>query len=167
MKNPKRYGIDDGDLNIVNDYLASRGWEIITREQFRAVTSIVRLRNMFLVSNPDYDMRKKNEASQFMQLSLFDFLDDDTVTQTKKLTRYFTGDENRLTQSNSRIKDSVRGVDNEHITAAKVMLPLFVSSPQLKKMKINKDKTRTEHTGFDDDLGEKTQTNLNEVKTGE
>jgi len=166
-QNPKRYGVDDGDLNMVNDYLASRGWDTLTREQFRAVASITRLRNMFLVDNPNYDMRKKYETSQYLQLSLFDFLDDDTAKQTKKLANYFGGDENRLQQSNSRVKNSVRGVDNEHITAAKIMLPLFISSPQLKKIKINKDKTSTIYTGFDDDLKEKTQTNLSEVKTGE
>ncbi|WP_415406824.1 hypothetical protein ACLHDG_13815 [Sulfurovum sp. CS9] len=166
-QNPQRYGIDNGDLNMVNDYLSSRGWDTLTREQFRAVASIARLRNMFLVDNPDYDLRKKNEVSLFIQLSIYDFLDDDTITQTRKLTKYFAGDESRLLQSNSRIKDSVRGVDNEHITAAKIMLPLFVSSPQLKKIKINKDKTSTTDTGFDNDLEEKTQTKLSDEEAGE
>jgi hypothetical protein len=164
---PKRYGKDSGELNLVNDYFASRGWDILTREQFRAVATILRLRNMFLVNNPNYDLRKKNEPSQYLQLSLLDFLDDDTATQTQKLTQYFTGDEDRLNQSNSRIKNSVRGVDNEHIIATKIMLPLFASSPQLKKIKINKDKTNKAYTGFDDNLKEKTKTNLNEVETGE
>ena len=161
-QNPKRYGVDDGDLNMVNDFFTSKGWDTFTREQFRAVASITRLRNMFLVDNPNYDLRKKHETSQYMQLSLFDFLDDDTATQTRKLTRYFTGDKNRLQQSNSRIKDSVRGVDNEHITAAKIMLPLFVSTPQLKKIKINKDKKSTTQTGFDDSLEEKRKTKLSD-----
>ncbi len=165
--NPTRYGIDDGDLHLVNDYLTSRGWDTLTREQFRAVGTMIRLRNMFLADHPKQDKRKKHIPSLFTQLSIYDFLDDDTATQTRKLTRYFTGDEHRLNQSNSRIKDSVRGVDNEHITAAKIMLPLFVSAPQLKKIKINKDRTSTTDTGFNDDLKEKTQTNLSEVKTGE
>ncbi len=169
INNPQRYGVDDGELNLINDYLTSRGWDILTREQFKAVATILRLRNMFLVDNPNCDLRKKHETSQYLQLSLFDFLDNDTATQTRKLTHYFVGDENRLNKSNSRIKDSVRGVDNDHITTAKIMLPLFVSTPQLKKIKINKntDKKSTVHTGFNDDLKEKTQTNLNEVKTGE
>ena len=165
--NPKRYGVDDGDLNMVNDYRTGMGLSMITREELKGITNMVRLRNMFLVANPNYDLRKKNEIALFVQLSIYDFLDGDTVTQTKKLVNYFVGDEYRLNQSNSRIKDSVRGVDNEHITAAKIMLPLFVSSPQLKKIKINKDKTSTTDTGFDDDIEEKTQTNLSEVKTGE
>ncbi len=167
MTNPTRYGVDDGDLNFVNDYLISKGWNILTREQFGAVASIPRLRNMFLVDNPNYDLRKKNETSQYKQLSLFDFLDDDTAIQTRKLTRYFVGDENRLNQSNSRVKNSVRGVDNEHITAAKIMLPLFVLSPQLKKIKINKDKKSTIHTGFDDNLEEETKTIFYDEVAGE
>lgn len=166
-QNPQRYGVDSGDLNIVNDYLSSRDWDILTREQFRAVTTIIRLRNMYLADNPEQDKRKKHTPPLFTQLSIYDFLDQDTAAQTKKLTRYFTGDEDRLNQCNSRIKNSVRGVDNEHITAAKIMLPLFVSSPQLKKTKLTRDGKSTMHTGFDDDLEGKTQTKLSDEEAGE
>ncbi len=131
---PKRYGIDDGDLNIVNDYFTSQGWPTFTREQFAAIASLIRLRNMFLMDNPNYDLRKKKEPPRFLQRTIYDFLDDDTSTQTRNLTRYFAGDEHRLNQSSSRIKKSVRGVDNEHITAVKIMLPLFASNPKLKKI---------------------------------
>jgi len=165
--NPQRYGKDDGDLNMVNDYFTKQGWQMFTREQFAAIASLIRTRNKFLTANPNYDLRKKHVAPMFVQLSIYDYLDDDTATQTKKLARYFSGDEKRLTQSNSRVKDSVRGVDNEHIAAAKIMLPLFVSEPKLKKMRTNKGKQSTAHTGVDDDLVEKTQTNLGDGEAGE
>ncbi len=165
--NTKRYGIDDGDLNIVNSYFTKQGWELLTREQFRAIASLIRTRNKFLADNPNHDLRKKHETALFVQLSIYDYLDDDTATQTKKLARYFGGNEERLQQSNSRIKDSVRGVDNAHIQATKVMLPLFISAPQLKKMRANKGITSTAHTGVDNDLGEKTQTNLSDEEAGE
>jgi len=165
--NPKRYGSDDGDLNIVNDYFTQQGWEPFTREQFAAIASLIRTRNKFLMDNPNYDLRKKHVSPMFVQLSIYDYLDDDTATQTKKLARYFGVDETRLKQSNSRIKDSVRNVDNERIQTAKDMLPLFVSAPQLKKLRTNKGKASTVHTGVDDDLGEKTQTNLSEEVAGE
>ena len=135
---PKRYGIDDGDLNIVNDYFASMGWQTFTREQFAAIASLIRTRNKFMADNPQLDFRTDNKPSPYVQFTIYDFLDGDTATQTKKLTRYFTGDEKRLQQSVSRIKKSVRGVDTEHITAAKVYLPLFVSEPKLKKMRVNR-----------------------------
>jgi len=167
INNPQRYGIDDGDLNIVNSYFTKQGWELLTREQFRAIASLIRTRNKFLADNPNYDLRKKNETALFVQPTLFDFLDDDTARQIKKLTRYFSRDEKRLELSNSRIKDGVRGVDNAHIQATKVMLPLFISDPILKKMRINTDETSTAHTGVDDNLGEKTQTKLGDKEAVE
>ena len=165
--NPQRYGIDDGDLNMVNDYFTKQGWELLTREQFSALASLIRTRNKFLADNPNYDLRKKHETAQYIQLTLFDFLPDDTATQIKKLARYFSRDEKRLEQSNSRTKDGVRGADNEHITAVKLMLPLFVSAPKLNKVRINTDKTSTAYTDVDDDLGEKTQTKLGDKEAGE
>ena len=160
MDNPQRYGSDHGDLNIINDCFKERGYEPITREQYQVLQTVLRERNKFLVANLNYDLRKKHTPPLFTQLSIYDFLDNDTASQTRKLTRYFTGDESRLQQCNSRIKDSVRGVDNEHILAVKVMLPLFVSEPTLKKIRINKDTKSTIYTGLDNDLEEKTQTNL-------
>lgn len=136
MQNPQRYGIDDGDLNIVNDYLKKRGWDLITREQFSAVTSLIRLRNMFLAANPNFDLRKKSKPPKFVQYTIYDYLDDNTARQTKALSRYLAGDEDRLSQSNDEIKKSIGGIDEDHITATRVMLPLFISEPQLKKVKI-------------------------------
>jgi hypothetical protein len=103
-----------------------------------------------------------------VQFTIYDFLDDDTTAQTKKLTRYFAGDENRLQQSNSRIKKSVRGVDNEHITAAKVMLPLFVSEPKLKKMRVNRRQYEAPHSrSLNDVLGDNLETDTCFGETGE
>ncbi|KYJ85662.1 hypothetical protein [Sulfurovum riftiae] len=160
LDKPTRYGCDDGDLNMTNDYLAYRGFDTLTREQFRAITSIVRLRNMFLAANPDYDMRKKKQPPLFVQLSIYDFLEDTTATQTRKLIHYFTGDESRIDQSNSRIRSSVRGVDNEHIIAAKVMLPLFASEPKLKKIRKTTDRENATDTDFEDDLAKNSQTSF-------
>jgi len=160
LDKPTRYGCDDGDINMVNDYLAYRGFEPLTREQFRAITSIVRIRNMFLAANPGYNMRKKKQPPPYVQLSIYDFLDDTTATQTRKLIHYFTGDESRIDQSNSRIRSSVRGVDNEHIIAAKVMLPLFANEPKLKKIRKTPDRENATDTGFDGDLVENSQTSF-------
>ena len=135
MRDKQRYGTDDGDLNLINDYLVLIGWDTITREQFRAITTIQRLRNMFLYDNPDCNLRQKHNPACFIQLSIFDYLDDETATQTQKLTAYFAGDKDRVNQTKSRIKKSVRGVNDQHITATKLMLPLLVSNPTLKKIR--------------------------------
>jgi len=166
--NPKRYGKDDGDLNIVNSYFKVQGWALLTREQFAAIASLIRSRNKFLANNPNLDMRSQNKPQPFVQFTIYDFLDDETVTQTKKLTQYFTGDESRVQQSNSRIKKSVRGVDNDHITAAKVMLPLFVSQPKLKKMRVNGRQSESPNNGTSNDvLGDKSETNTSDEVAGE
>lgn len=167
MDKPKRYGVDDGDLNLVNDYFTKNGWPILTREQFRAFASLVRQRNKFLVDNPNCDYRKKNTSALFIQLSIYDYLDEDTATQTKKLAHYFIGDEERVNFTNARVKNSVRNVDDAHITAAKVMLPLFVSAPELKKMRITKDKANALDTELDEDLGVNSKTSLDDKEAGE
>ncbi len=167
INNPKRYGCDDGDLNIINDCFEERGYELITREQYQALQTVLRERNKFLANNPNYDLRQKHTPPLFTQLSIYDFLDNDTATQTRKLTRYIAGDENRLNQSNSRIKKSVRGVDTEHISAVKVMYSLFHSEPKLKKLRINGDSKHTEYTGVDGDLDEKMETILYDEVAGE
>jgi len=147
--NPKRYGCDDGDLNIVNDGFAQHGYEPLTREQFALWASLVRTRNKYLAENPQLDFRSQNKPVPYVQRTIYDYFDDDTATQTKKLTRYFTADPSRLNQSPSRIKKSVRGVDNEHIIATKVMLPLFSSEPPLKKMRVR----RQHETPYNGTLG--------------
>ncbi len=140
--NPQRYGNDSGDLNLINDYFELQGWDPLSREQHTAIAAIIRNRNYFLQENEAYDHRTKNKTSMFRQLSIYDFLDNDTAVQARKITRYIDGNENRLSQSNSRIKKSVRGVDNEHISAVKVMYSLFHSNPKLKKMRIIGDKRK-------------------------
>lgn len=131
--NPSRYGIDNGDLNLINDYFVSQGWEMLTREQHRAIAALIRHRNYFLQTNEGYDLRTKRTAYEHVgQLNIYDFLDEDTASQSKRLIRYWTTDPSRFDQSPSRIKRSVRGVDTEHIVAAKIMFPLLASNPPLK-----------------------------------
>lgn len=131
--NPSRYGIDNGDLNLINDYFVSQGWEMLTREQHTAIAAVIRHRNYFLQANERYDLRTKRTACENVgQLSIYDFLDDETASQSKRLIRYWTTDPGRFDQSPSRIKKSVRGVDTEHIVAAKIMFPLLASNPPLK-----------------------------------
>ena len=62
--NPKRYGGDDGDLNLINDYYDSQDWSPFTREQLRAVANMLRRRNDFLRDNEAYDHRKKNKIKR-------------------------------------------------------------------------------------------------------
>jgi len=136
MRNPQRYGSDSGDLNIVNDYFKKHGWDLITREQFAAISTLTRERRKFLENNPNFDLRKKNKPPKFVQLSIYDYLDTDTTLQTKAIVGYLTTDSSSLSQSNDEIKKSIGYVDEDHITATRVMLPLFISEPQLKKVKI-------------------------------
>ena len=161
-RNPERYGTDTGDLHIVNDCLIEFGHDALTREQFKLITSTIRTRNIFLANNLNYDLRKRKAPPLFVQLSIYDFLDNDTATQTRKIVHYFSGGEERLNQSNSRIGKSVRGVDDEHITAVKVLYPLFYSNPQLKKQRINGDTKQIAYTGIDDDFVKKVETKLND-----
>jgi len=134
--NPILYGKDGGELHLINAYLNHLDLDTISLEQHKAIATILRKRNSFLADNPNYDLRKRNQPQQYLQLSLFDYLDNDTAKQTAKLTQYFTNDTNRLNQSSSRIKKSVRGVDDDHIIATKLMLPLFIANPKLKKKPI-------------------------------
>ena len=136
MQNPQRYGTDDGDLNIVNDYFSKHGWALLTREQFAAISTLSRERRKFLEHNPNFDLRKKNKPIKFVQLSIYDYLDADTANQAKAIIGYLTADSSRLAQSNDEIKKSIGGIDEDHITATRVMLPLLISEPQLKKVKI-------------------------------
>ncbi len=141
---PKRYGVDDGDLNLINDYFESHKWQPLTREQHTAIAGLIRRRNDFLQENKAYDHRSKKTSYEHIgQTSIYDFMSKDTDRQTRKLIRYWTTDSTRVNQSNSRIKKSVRGVDDEHIIAAKVYHPLLKANPKLKQkrrqQKVSKD----------------------------
>ena len=131
---PQRYGNDNGDLNLINDYFARQGWQPLTREQHTAIAAIIRNRNYFLQENEAYDHRTKRTAYESTgQTSIYDYMDTDTVKQSKKLIRYWSADPSRFDQSNSRIKKSVRDVDDDHIVAAKIMYPLLLIDPKLKQ----------------------------------
>jgi len=142
-ENPTRYAGDNGDLNLINDYFlfddkgkcitTEDGKLQLTTEQHKAIASLIRLRNIFLEQNNEYDLRSRNKPSHGKQLTIFDFLDDETKEAEKKLTSYYKGDESRLQYTISRIKKSVRGVDERHIIASKTMYPLLKANPPIKK----------------------------------
>lgn len=134
QSDPKRYGSDTGDLHIINDFFTLQGWNTLTREQHTAIASLIRHRNYFLQDHEAYDHRSKAPGFEhYGQTSIYDYLDSDTAEQSKKLVRYWSADPDRIDQSNSRIKKSVRGVNDDHIIAAKIMYPLLASNPQLKQ----------------------------------
>ncbi len=159
MQNPQRYGTDSGDLNMVNDYFLRQGWQLLTREQFAAISTLTRERRKILEQNPNLDLRKKNKPSKFKQLTIFDFFNEGTAVQTKKITRYFKGDSERLNQSNSRIKKSVRKVDNQHIEAVRIMIQLLIANPTLKKIKWRRGKVPI-YGCLSDILGGKMETKM-------
>ncbi len=134
MCQPTRYAKDNGDLNLINDYFEVQGWQPLTREQHTTIAAIIRHRNYFLQENEAYDHRTKRTAYESMgQTSIYDYMDTDTAKQSKKLIRYWSADPSRFDQSSSRIKKSVRDVDDDHIVAAKIMYPLLVINPKLKQ----------------------------------
>ena len=136
---PSRYAVDNGDLNLINDYFISQGWQTLTREQHKAIAGVIRKRNEFLLSHEAFDLRTKQTAYENTgQLRIYDFIDDEANQQLPKITKYFTADPLRLKQSVSRIKKSVRNVDSEHISVAKIMLPLLQANPKLKQRRQKK-----------------------------
>jgi len=160
--NPTRYGIDRGAVNIINDFFTLQGWPTLTDEQLNAIASLTRGRNYYLFDNEAYDHRTKKTAYEHIgQMTIFDLMDSDTAEQSKKLTRYFSADPDRIDQSNSRIKKSVRGVDDNHITAAKQFHPLLKSNPKLKQKRRQRKapKQGASNNVFDGEV----ETNLNEV----
>ncbi len=140
-KNPSRYAVDGGELHLINDYFISQKWQPLMIEQHKAIAGIIRKRNEFLKDdkNSAYDLRTKKTAYVHVgQTSIYDFLDDDTKVQLPKIIRYWSADASRYEYSNSRIKKSIRGVDDEHIATAKVMLPLLIANPILKQKRVKK-----------------------------
>ena len=139
QNNPERYGVDHGCFILANDYLKDRGQPQITKEQYKAVTSLQRRRNDFLAAHEEYDHRKKERGYEFNgQTSIYDFLNKDDAMQLKKTSHYFEKDETRINYSNSRIKKSVRGVDDNHIVTAKTLYPVLKEDPELKQRRHRK-----------------------------
>ena len=140
---PTRYAVDKGEMNLINDFfliddkgkcIATEDGKLqLTTEQYQTIQSLHRLKNKFIEQNNEYDLRSSNKPSHGKQLTIFDFLDDETKEAEKKLTSYYKGDESRLQYSISRIKKSVRGVDDRHIIASKTMYPLLKANPPIKK----------------------------------
>lgn len=139
--NPKRYGIDKGDLNLINDYFISQNWKPLMIEQHKAIAGLIRKRNEFLTAdgNSCYDLRSKASAYEHIgQTSIYDFLEEDTRVQLPKIVKYWSVDATRYSYSNSRIKKSIRGINDEHIVTARVMLPLLIANPLLKQKRVKK-----------------------------
>jgi len=164
QSNPSRYAIDDGVLHLINDYFITQNWQPLTIEQHKAIAGLIRGRNHFLRDNVAYDKRSKKTAYEHVgQKSIYDFMDDDTKIQLPKITRYFSLDTSRYEQSNSRIKKSIRGVDNEHITVAKMLFPLLIANPQLKQKRQRKLPIEQ---ALNDVLDSEEETIFDEVKQG-
>ena len=166
--NPSRYGTDNGDLNLINDYFISKGWKPLYREQHKAIAGVIRKRNEFLTAdgNSCYDLRSKASAYVHVgQTSIYDFLDEDTRVQLPKIISYWSTDATRYNYSNSRLKKSVRGISDEHIATARVMLPLLIANPPLKQKRVKKRKNleteqSTNKRALNNVFNEKLETNL-------
>lgn len=152
QSNPSRYGVDGGELNLINDYLRDNkikacvlndGILQLTIEHHKIIAGVLRKRNEFLQDerNSAYDLRtQKTSYIHVGQTSIYDFMDDEARLQLPKIINYWESDANRYSYSNSRIKKSIRGIDDEHIITARVMLPLLVANPQLKQKRVKKSK---------------------------
>ena len=168
--NPARYGVDNGDFPLNNDYFESQGWQTLTREQYTAIAANIRYRNYFLQENEAYDHRSKKPAYEHVgQTSIYDFMGLETAVQNKKLVRYWSTHPDKFEESNSRIKKSVRGVDTDHIIAARIMYSLLATDPLLKQKRVRKirnvgdsDKARTDSGLVDVSKGDK-ETNISGV----
>lgn len=168
-ENPIKYGGDDGTLNLINDYFKLQGWTPLEIEQHKAIAGLIRKRNEFLTAdgNSCYDLRSKASAYEHIgQTSIYDFLENDTKVQLPKIIKYWSTDATRYDYSNSRIKKSVRGVNDEHIATARIMLPLLIANPQLKQKRVKKSPKvetiqSTNKRALNNVFNEKLETNLN------
>jgi len=139
--NPSRYAVDNGELNLINDYFALEGWQTLIIEQHKAIAGIIRRRNVFLGDdvNKAFDLRTRRGAYEHKgQTSIYDFLDGECYKTIPKIVRYFENNPERLSYSNSRIKKSVRGSNEKYIIATKVLFPLLKANPILKQKKVKR-----------------------------
>lgn len=174
QKNPSRYAVDGGELHLINDYFTLQGWQPLMLEQHRAIAGLIRKRNDFLKdeNNSAYDLRTKKTAYVHVgQTSIYDFLNEDTKTQLPKIINYWSADVARYEYSNSRLKKSIRGVDDAHIATAKIMLPLLVANPKLQQKRVKKSKIGDTNKvpaqrAFNNVSSGETETNNDEVKQG-
>jgi len=172
--NPSRYAIDGGELHLINDYFTLQGWQPLMIEQHKAIAGLIRKRNEFLrdENNSVYDLRMKKTAYIHVgQKTIYDFLDDDTKIQLPKIINYWSADAARYEYSNSRLKKSVRGIDDAHIATAKIMLPLLVANPKLQQKRVKKSKIgdinkAPEQRAFNNAFDSAMETNNDEVKQG-
>ena len=157
-QDPVRFGSDEGDIATVNAVLMAKGYSPVTKEAFKLIANSIRRRNAYLSENPTLDSRKRKAPLEYEQKSIFDYMDEEDVICTKRITHYFKGDHERLSQSNSRIKSSVRGVDNEQIITSKKLFKLFSKNPELKKKRIITDSTNPVNKCIETEISDKSQT---------
>ncbi|WP_201351872.1 hypothetical protein [Hydrogenimonas urashimensis] len=134
LSDPLRYGTDEGDLRLINDYFRVQGWRPLTRQMFKAVQACIRYRNYFLLENETFDLRKKRTALEPIgqQATIWDYLPQKTANDSKKLVKYWVVHPDRLHLSDEKIKEALPDVADRHITAARVMYPLLKANPPLK-----------------------------------
>lgn len=138
-RDPVRYGTDDGDLNIINDCFTAFGWEPLSREQLRVIMACQRYRNYYLRDHEAFDMRTKRTAMiPVGQTTMWDYLPPETTAQSKKLVKFYKADPRRLALPADLIKKRVNGVDDDHITATRIMYPLLKNDLQIKPVRVKR-----------------------------
>jgi len=161
---PAVYGADNGAIKLIDEYFVSQSWGILTIEQHKAIALLIRYRNYFLNDNEAYDYRTNKTAYEHVgQTSIYDFMEEDTALQFKKVILFWSKDPIRFDYTNSRLKKSVRGVDNSHIEAAKLIHPLLIANPQLKQ---RRQKKAPKQGGVNNVLDSPKETIFDEVKQG-
>ena len=162
--NSKVYGADNGAIKLIDDYFISQSWNTLTIEQHKAIALLIRYRNHFLNDNEAYDKRTKKTSYEHVgQTSIYDFMEADTAMQFQKVILFWSKDPIRYEYTNSRLKKSVRGVDDTHIEAVRLIHPLLIANPQLKQKRQQKPpRERALNNVFDSEE----ETIFDEVKQG-
>ena len=124
------FGATKGDYKLTNAYLLSLGEELLTFEAFKAIASILRSRNQYLLNNPNHDDRNLKKSNP-NQLDFLESLYPEDAKAIKKTFKYYKSNPNRVTQTNSRTKKSVRDVTLNQIETTKILYPIL-NSPKIK-----------------------------------
>ena len=135
---PTLYAVNGGELSLINAYMKEAQHNEITQEQFKAIASVLRTRNAFLSQgvNADFDLRRRTlPKKQYYQMSIYDLLEDEAREQVPKIVKYFQKAPERVNYTQSRIKKSVRGIENNYIETSKVLLQIIEKHPIIKVKK--------------------------------
>ena len=138
-QHPTIYGADNGAIKLINEYFMSQSWNTLSIEEHKAIALVIRYRNYFLNDNEAYDKRSKTTSYEHIgQTSIYDFIEEDTALQFQKVILFWSKDPIRNTFTNSRLKKSIRGVDDIHIEAVRLIHPLLTANPLLKQKRQRK-----------------------------